>query len=71
MSRKYIDCRTVPSESNCTIAISADSEDELLDAAIQHAVSVHHHEDTPEFREMLRGAMKDGTPPLEASPRTA
>jgi predicted small metal-binding protein len=71
MSRKFIDCRTVPSESNCTIAISADSEDELLDAAVQHAMSVHHHEDTPEFREMLRGAIKDGTPPLEAPARAA
>jgi len=71
MSRKYIDCRTVPSESNCTIAISADTEDELLEAAVQHAVSVHHHEDTPAFREMLRGAMKDGTPPLEAPARAA
>jgi predicted small metal-binding protein len=71
MSRKYIDCRTVPSEMNCTVAISADSEDELLDAAVQHAVSVHHHEDTPAFREVLRGAIKDGTPPLEASPRAA
>ena len=30
MSRKYIDCREFPSESNCTIAISADSEDELI-----------------------------------------
>jgi predicted small metal-binding protein len=71
MSRKYIDCRTVPSESNCTIAISADGEDELLDAAVQHAVSVHHHEDTPALREMLRRGIKDGTPPLEASPRAA
>lgn len=71
MPRKYIDCRTVPSEMNCTVAISADSEDELLDAAVQHAASVHHHEDTPAFREVLRGAIKDGTPPLEASPRAA
>ena len=37
MSRKFIDCREVPSESNCTIAISADSENELLEAAVQHA----------------------------------
>jgi predicted small metal-binding protein len=71
MSRKFIDCRTVPSEMNCTVAISADSEDELLDAAVQHAVSVHHHEDTPEFREMLRGAIKDGTPPVEATAHAA
>ena len=71
MPRKYIDCRTVPSEMNCTVAISADSENELLEAAVQHAVSVHHHEDTPALREMLRRGIADGTPPLEASPRAA
>lgn len=35
MSRKYIDCREFPSESNCTVAISADGEDELIEAAAQ------------------------------------
>ena len=63
MARKYIDCREFPSEMNCTIAISADSEEELLEAAVQHAVSVHGHTDNPEFRNELRGIFKDGTPP--------
>jgi predicted small metal-binding protein len=67
MARKFIDCREVPSEMNCTIAISADSEDELLEAAVQHAVAIHRHDDTPELRAMIRSAMKDGTPPLAAS----
>ncbi|HWI80794.1 DUF1059 domain-containing protein [Ramlibacter sp.] len=66
MTRKYIDCREVPSDSNCTVAIAADTDQELLEAAVQHAVSVHHHQDTPEFREMIRGAFHEGTPPLEA-----
>lgn len=66
MARKFIDCREVPSEMNCTVAISADSEDELLEAAVQHAVAVHKHDDTPELRAMIRSAMKDGTPPLTA-----
>ena len=60
MSRKYIDCREVPSESGCTVAISADSEDELVDAAAQHAVQVHGHQDSPELRNQLRGAIKFG-----------
>ena len=38
MARKFIDCRQFPSEMNCTIAISADTEAELLDAAVQYAV---------------------------------
>ena len=50
MARKHIDCREFPSEMNCTIAICADSEKELLDAAVQHAVAVHKHKDSPEFR---------------------
>jgi predicted small metal-binding protein len=58
MERKYIDCREYPSEMNCTVTISADSETELLEAAVQHAVSVHHEQDTPELRDALRGLMK-------------
>ena len=70
MARKYIDCREFPSEMNCTIALSADTEGELLEAAVQHAIAVHRHQDTPELRNMIRSAMKDGTPPVEA-PRAA
>jgi len=56
----------MPSESNCTVAISADTERELVDAAVQHAVAVHGHTDTPEFRSQIKGAIKMGTPPVEA-----
>lgn len=54
MSRMHIDCRNYPSEMNCTLAMSADTEDELLEAAVQHAVAVHGHSDTPELRSQLR-----------------
>lgn len=59
MERKYIDCREYPSEMNCTVMISADSETELLEAAVQHAVSVHNHQDTPELRDQLRKLFKE------------
>jgi predicted small metal-binding protein len=59
MERKYIDCRAYPSEMNCTVMISADSEAELMEAAVQHAVSVHHEHDTPELRNELRKLMKE------------
>ena len=59
MSRKYIDCREYPSKTNCTVSIFADSDEELLEAAVQHAVSVHEHEDTPELRDQLRKAFKE------------
>jgi len=66
MDRMYVDCREFPSESNCTVAIAADSERELLEAAVQHAVSVHGHTDSPELREQLASGFKRGTPPMEA-----
>lgn len=62
MPRRYIDCREYPSDSKCTLALSADSEDELLEAAVQHAVAVHGHEDTPAFRQQLRQLLKPGSP---------
>ena len=70
MDRMYIDCREIPSETNCTVAIAADSERELLEAAVQHAVAVHGHSDTPELREQIAGAIKHGTPPVEAPARS-
>jgi predicted small metal-binding protein len=63
MARKYVDCRQFPSETNCTVTISADSEKELMEIAVQHAVKVHGHKDTPEFRAQLKKAIKEGTPP--------
>ncbi len=59
MSRKYIDCREYPSQMNCTVTIFADTDVELLEAAVQHAVSVHGHEDTPELREQLQTAFRE------------
>lgn len=59
MARKFIDCREMPSESNCTVAIAADSEDELVEAAVQHAVAVHSHEDNQELRDGIRQGVKD------------
>ncbi len=63
MSRKYIDCREFPSEMNCTLALCADTEKELLEAAVQHAVAVHQHQDSADFRQQLRQLFREGTPP--------
>jgi predicted small metal-binding protein len=62
MSRQSIDCRDYPSETNCTVAISADSEGELIEAAAQHAVQVHGHQDGPELRAQLRQGVKEVAP---------
>ena len=58
MTRKVIDCRDFPSETNCTLTISG-REFEVLQASAEHAVSTHGHTDGPELREQLRAMMKD------------
>ena len=57
MARKMADCRRFESESNCTLTIIGE-EDEVVEAAAQHAVSVHGHEDTPELREQTRAMLE-------------
>ncbi|MGY4234856.1 putative small metal-binding protein [Bradyrhizobium sp. USDA 4449] len=58
MVRMFVDCRDYPSEMNCTVAISADSKKELLEAAVQHATAVHGHQDSPELRHELAKMIK-------------
>ncbi len=56
--RKSIDCRDYPSEKNCSLKISG-TEEEVLEAAVQHAVSAHGHEETPGLREQIKSMLKD------------
>ena len=59
MARRMIDCREFPSESKCTIAIAADTDEEILAVAVPHAVNGHGHPDTPELREWIRQGIKE------------
>jgi predicted small metal-binding protein len=59
MARKMVDCREFPSEINCTVAITADTEGEVLEAAVAHAVKSHQHEDSAELREAIRQGIKE------------
>jgi predicted small metal-binding protein len=63
MSRKMVDCRKIPSDANCTLTI-AGTQDEVMDAAVAHAISRHGDEDTPELRQMITSSMEDVEPAL-------
>lgn len=52
-NRKKIDCRSFPNENGCTLVISG-KENEVLKAAVRHAVEEHGHKDTPDLRKHLR-----------------
>ena len=55
-ARSYIDCRDFPSESGCSLRISG-TRDEVLTAAVDHAVASHGHARTPELTEMIGSAI--------------
>jgi len=56
--RKSIDCRDYPSDKNCSLRISG-TEQEVLDAAVQHATTAHGHSDPKELRQQLKSMLKD------------
>ena len=58
MARKMADCRRFESEINCSLTIIGE-EDEVVEAAAQHAASAHGHADTPELREQVRAMLED------------
>ncbi len=61
MTRYFIDCREMPSDANCSVKISADDKAELLEAAVDHAVGKHGHEDSVELRLMLQQGFHEET----------
>ncbi len=57
MNRVMADCRRFESESDCQLTIIG-PEDDVVDAAVQHAVASHGHQETPEMREQLRAMLE-------------
>ncbi len=62
MNRYFIDCRDYPSDVMCSVALSANTKDELLEAVVEHGTKIHGYEDTPEFRKNIVKEFKAGTP---------
>jgi len=59
MGRKYIDCREYGGDGKCSLYLSADTEEELLEAVVEHASGVHGYRDTPDFREKMRKCFRE------------
>jgi hypothetical protein len=58
MARMVMDCRRMPSESNCSLTIIGEP-DEVVRAATMHAEDVHGHERTPEFEQSIRDSLEE------------
>jgi predicted small metal-binding protein len=64
MKRYFIDCRHYPSDVKCTVALSADTKEELLEVVVLHGAAVHGYEDSPEFREQIVKEFTEMAPPV-------
>ena len=57
MARQIIDCRDMPNEVGCTLAISGEP-DEVVIAAVDHTVSVHGHDRDDALTDGVRSALR-------------
>ena len=57
MGRKLADCRRFESDSNCSLTIIGE-ENEVVEAAAQHAIAVHGHDDNADLRAEMRGLLE-------------
>lgn len=65
-TRVVMDCRKYSHEHHCSLRLSG-TIDEVLAAALQHAVTAHGHEDTPAFRQLLRCSLEPEGPEQSAA----
>jgi hypothetical protein len=68
--RKVADCRDFPSEKPCTLTIAGE-ENEVLPVAVEHAVSFHGHERTPELENQIRTMLRDDAQAPRTEPMSA
>jgi len=61
MARFCVDCRDYPGNVKCSLALSADTKEELQEAVVHHATKVHGYQDTGEFRSQILKGMKEGS----------
>ena len=59
MTRYSVDCREHPSDVKCSLALSADTKEELQEAVVQHAIKVHGFQDTSEARSQINNLIKE------------
>ena len=57
MERVMADCRRFESDNDCQLTIIG-PDDDVIAAAVQHAIASHGHEDSAELREGIRALLE-------------
>lgn len=62
MAGYHLVCRKRSNGSKCSTVLSADSKDELLQAALDHSSSAHGMSETMALKQELKASMRKGKP---------
>jgi predicted small metal-binding protein len=54
MAPQFVFCREYLNDGGCSVVIGADTLEELVETAIEHAHVAHAEEDTPALRAYIR-----------------
>jgi predicted small metal-binding protein len=60
MALTFVLCREYIDDAECTVALGAETQEEVIEAAVEHASITHAQEDTPELRERIRNGLREG-----------
>lgn len=58
MAQQFVVCRDFIDDGDCSVVIGADTLEELIEAAIEHAHATHAEEDTPTLRSQIRQSIR-------------
>jgi len=64
MGQKYVDCKELSGDMHCPAHLVANSDDELMEVVIKHAINVHGLANTADFRKQVSNHIKEGNPPM-------
>jgi predicted small metal-binding protein len=59
MAQHFITCRDFIDDGDCSVLIGADTLEELVETAVEHAHCTHAEEDTPTLRAYIRQNIRD------------
>jgi predicted small metal-binding protein len=64
MGQKYVDCRELSGDMHCSAHLVANSDAELMEVVIKHAINVHGLANTTDFRKQISAHVKEGPLPM-------
>lgn len=60
MALIYVLCRDYMDRDECSVALGAKTDEELIETAVEHAYTAHAEQDSPALREAIRRNVRRG-----------